>query len=194
MSDNEAIDFWAGMDKLAAGFQVAESGCGALTLAGKRCQAGRSRFASLTCGRHKSQGMQVLVRSKDGQSAHSPDFVCYICGDDADSHPDPSEYVDCLTCTASMSLQCVKHQLQLDQIPEDTEVQCMWCNRYRPELGILMTDSTHEGVASLPPLAVVRPTDHRREPRQLFEAPAGTSSQANTFVEAMQDRRLGQPR
>lgn len=68
--------------------------------------------------------MQVPARDTDGQSGHSADFMCYVCGEAADVHDDPGEYVDCISCTTSMNLHGVKHQ-HLDDVPEETKVQCM---------------------------------------------------------------------
>ena len=78
LSDEEAMSYWTSLDKLAATFQTSQS-CGALTRSGKRCQV-PGRAGSLTCGtaRHKSKGMPLLVRDRDGESGHTRtgDFVC----------------------------------------------------------------------------------------------------------------------
>ena len=106
LSDEEAMSYWTSLDKLAATFQTSQS-CGALTRSGKRCQVP----GPLTCGnaRHKSQGMPLLVRDRDGESGHTRtgDFVCQGCGEDGDDHAEPGE-LSCRTSTGTVwVLHCV---------------------------------------------------------------------------------------
>ena len=157
LSDEEAMSYWTSLDKLAATFQTSQS-CGALTRCGKRCQV-PGRAGSLTCGnaRHKSQGMPLLVRDRDGESGHTRtgDFVCQGCGEDGDDHAEPGEYVDCITCAASINLRCAM-ELYGGDIPENTEVQCGWCHSHRANLPLLLSSHDEGGAPAMPPVAVIR--------------------------------------
>ena len=149
--------YWTSLDKLAATFQTSQS-CGALTRSGKRCQV-PGRAGSLTCGnaRHKSQGMPLLVRDRDGESGHTRngDFVCQGCGEDGDDHAEHGEYVDCIFCAASINLRCAM-ELYGGDIPENTEAQCGWCHSHRASLPLLLSSHDEGGAPAMPPVAVIR--------------------------------------
>ena len=158
LSDEEAMSYWTSLDKLAATFQTSQS-CGALTRSGKRCHV-PGRAGSLTCGnaRHKSQGMPLLVRDRDGESGHTRtgDFVCQ--GSVERMETTTRSPGNTLTASpvrpASISVVPWSCTVGTD-IPENTEVQCGWCHSHRANLPLLLSSHDEEGAPAMPPVAVI---------------------------------------